>query len=334
MAVDLFVPGPRSAATSTLPSPLRLARLLPSPTFFVLAGGGAHGAVQWGSLQALAETDVSPDQLIGTSAGALTAAVFAEDPISATTRLAYVWGQVRLDVLLGDSWMSMLKAATRRRRSLADNSAELAAIEAIMHARDFAELRLPMAAVATDLATGAPVAFDNGDLTSALLASSAIPGVLPPVLRNGAYYVDGLASANLPARLAVDRGANSIIILDTGSRAPTPVGTTPAKVVPRVNRILNAAQRRAQVLYACAHVPTVVLPTPTNLGPALDFRDTQRAGARAYELGRDFLADLAHATRRRRSALKPGLYARPDSWATDSELAPHLTPVEAVSRET
>jgi NTE family protein len=292
-----------------------------------LAGGGAHGSVQWGSLQALSETDIIADRLIGTSAGALTAAVFAEDPIAATTRLAYVWGQVSLDVLLGDSWMSMMRAATRRKRSLADNKAEIAALQSILHARDFAELTLPMAAIATDLADGSARAFDSGDLISALLASSAIPGVLPPIERGGRYYVDGLASANLPARLAVERGAGSIIVLDTGSREAPAVSTNPTKVVPQVNRILNRNQRLGQLQYAAKHVPTIVLPTPWNLGAALDFRDTQRAASLSYELGRSFLIDLAGHVGRKHMALHAGLYARPSAIVNNSELASLLIPI-------
>nr|MCH9814863.1 patatin-like phospholipase family protein [Actinomycetes bacterium] len=77
-APDIHVPPARPSGIQALGA-LELAHRLPKPIFFALAGGGSHGAVQWGSLQALAETDITPDALVGSSAGALTGSVIAED---------------------------------------------------------------------------------------------------------------------------------------------------------------------------------------------------------------------------------------------------------------
>src|SRR4051812_34512837 len=101
-SAQLVVPPPRPIAVRRRSDLLRLTSRLPSPIHYVLAGGGAHGCVQWGSLQALAETDLRPDALIGSSAGALTGAIVAEDPVAAVHRLAYVWSQLDLQALLGD----------------------------------------------------------------------------------------------------------------------------------------------------------------------------------------------------------------------------------------
>ncbi len=321
MADRIRVPGPGPGPGTDgigITKPLQLAHLLPKPVVFVMAGGGAHGCVQWGLLQALYETDIRPDALIGTSAGALTCAVVAEDPISAISRLTYVWSQLDLDVLVGDSWLAMITAATKRKDSIADSAAERDAIEAILAARDFSDLALPMAAVATDLATGEATAFDAGPLVPALLASSAIPGVLPPVTIDGRRYVDGLASANLPAKLAVDRGAGSIIVLGTGSRTRGPAATSAPKVVARVNAILNASQRQGQLISAAGEVPVLLLPTPTNMGAALDFRETLSAASASYELGRNFLFDLPQIAGKRK--LTRGIYSRTEDIGGDVEL--------------
>ena len=100
------VPGPRSTTERAAGNPISLSRLLPKPVHYVMAGGGAHGAVQWGALQALAQTDLTPDAIIGTSAGALTGAVLAEDAASGVARLAYVWGQMNMSYLVRDKWWS------------------------------------------------------------------------------------------------------------------------------------------------------------------------------------------------------------------------------------
>lgn len=328
MAASLHVPKPVAGTVHRPREPMRIAIHLPRPITFVMAGGGAHGAVQWGLLQALAETDVTPDSLIGTSAGSLTCSILGEDPLSALSRLSYVWSQLDLEGILGDSWMSMLSAATKRNRSLADNTTEQATLEAILVARHFSELQVPTAAVATDLATGRATAFDEGELIPALLASSAIPGMLPPVTIKGRQYIDGLASANLPARLAVERGAGSIVVFDTGSREPTAVTKSPSRVVSRVNSILNARQRSAQLSYASMRVPTIVLPTPDNLGAALNFRGTMSAASQAYELARAFLFDLASLNGPRSTRkFHAGLYARAQPYESHPDLRAHLHPV-------
>jgi NTE family protein len=311
---------------------LALIQRMPRPVTFALAGGGAHGSVQWGLLQALAETDIRADSLIGTSAGALTGAIMAEDPLAAVNRLAYVWSQLDLQDVLGDGWLSMLRSATSRRSGLADNSTVAEVLSAILVARDFSELDVPFAAVCTDLATGLPVAHEQGPLIPALLASSAIPGVLPPVDIDGRLYIDGLASANVPTQLAVRRGAGSVVVLDTGSRAPsTEVSASAAKIAARVSKILGDAQRRAQLQVAAARVPVLLLPTPNDLGGTMNFRGTIDAAASAYELGRQFLTDLSDQYP---DILKPGLYARVGSVVLDPDASHSFRPVQPTAGTT
>ncbi|MGV1036934.1 MAG: patatin-like phospholipase family protein [Candidatus Nanopelagicales bacterium] len=321
---EFTVPPPRALPPDQRIRPVRIAHLLPRPVHYVLAGGGAHGSVQWGLLQALSETDLTPDSLIGTSAGALTAAIYAEDPLAAVNRLAYVWNQLDLQVLMGDGWLKLLRSATSRGEGIADNQAERVALESILTARDFRELTLPCAAVATDLATGLARAFDNGPVIPALLASSAIPAVFPPVLIDGRRYIDGLASANLPAQLAVARGARSIVVLDTGSRATAEPSVSTPKVIARVNAILNTVQRRTQLAAAARHVPVLLLPSPQNLGASMNFSGAADAAAESYALGRAFLSALQIQHSRR---LSKGLYADESTDASDPEIAALLKPV-------
>ncbi len=300
-----------------------LARLLPKPVHFVMAGGGSHGAVQWGALQALDQTDLSPDAIIGTSAGALTGSILAEDLASGVHRIAYVWGQINMSFLVGEKWLT--RGITQvRSPGLIANDTQRATLESILHTERIEDLEVDFAAVATDLATGRPHVFDSGELISALLASSAIPGVLPPVEIEGRRYVDGLASANLPAIPALQRGAGSIVVLDTGARAATEPGTTPTKVLGRVAAIMASSQRRRQLREAARSVPVLLLPTPDDLGGSLEFGDTMRAGASGYAMARAFLADLCLHNRRR---LRPGLYARPDDHGLSPELLPLLKAV-------
>jgi NTE family protein len=75
----------------------------------------------------------------------------------------------------------------------------------------FEQLRVPLAVVATDLNAGKPAVFRSGELTPALLASTAIPGVFPMVRINDREHLDGGVVANTPLNIAVDDGAKEIL---------------------------------------------------------------------------------------------------------------------------
>jgi NTE family protein len=77
----------------------------------------------------------------------------------------------------------------------------------------FEQLRVPLAVVATDLNAGKPAVFRSGDLTPALLASTAIPGVFPMVRINDREHLDGGVVANTPLNIAVDDGAKEILAI-------------------------------------------------------------------------------------------------------------------------
>ncbi len=317
------VPGPRSERERSVGFPVPLSAILPKPIHYVMAGGGSHGAVQWGALQALALTDIVPDSILGTSAGALTGSIMSEDLKAGVARLAYVWGQMNMSYLAGERWWTR-GLSQMRSPGLVNNTVEQATINAILHTELIEDLDVAFGAVATDLASGQPHVFDSGPIVPALLASSAIPGVLPPVEIDGRLYCDGLASANLPAIQAVQRGAGSIIVLDTGHAKSADVGTSSAKVLNRVRGIMAMSQRRRQLRDAAARVPVVLLPTPDDLGGTLDFGDTMHAGSTTYQKARAFLVDLflqGHDT------LGAGLYARPDDPGLSHDLLPLLQEV-------
>ncbi len=298
---------------------LQLAQLLTPPVCWVFAGGGAHGAVQLGSLQAVQETDLAPDQLLGSSAGALTGALLAEDPVAAVNRLFYLWSDLDLTDIVDGGWVGMVSPMTFTGSSLADNVGERASLEAVYDARDFAELVLPFGAVATDMISGQPVVFTEGELLPALLASSAIPGVLPPVEINGRSYIDALASANLAASVAMRRGAESIIAFDTGSTPAKSAGVSLQQLVPAVNSLLARQQRLSSLTQAAGSVPVLYLPTPADLPGQLSFKESINTSRVAYVLAREFLLDLAAEYESRDEPLPAGLYARSDAFDIHTE---------------
>jgi NTE family protein len=76
------------------------------------------------------------------------------------------------------------------------------------------DLKLPFAAVATDLNRGTRVVLDHGSVARAVRASSAIPGVFNPVDHQGKLLVDGGVIDNIPISVAREMGADIVIAVD------------------------------------------------------------------------------------------------------------------------
>jgi NTE family protein len=184
-------------------------------TAFVFAGGGSLGAVEVGMLAALTDADIRPDLVVGTSVGAANAVWFASNP-SDVDGLAARWNSLsRHDVfpirpvrgLLGLLGLrDHLVPNTALRRVLADSLGD----------RDLARTRIPAHVGSTDVLSGAEVVLSSGNAVDAVLASTAIPAVFPPIRLGDRYLMDGGAVNNNPVSHAVDLGAERIWVLPTG----------------------------------------------------------------------------------------------------------------------
>jgi NTE family protein len=198
-------------------------------TAFVLSGGGSLGAVQVGMLQALARHGIEPDLLVGTSAGAMNAAWVAGHGTAATSLagLEAVWTALkRSDVFPFDARTALLGVLGRSPAftspgHLGDLVARCAAIESLE------EARIPVHLVTADLLSGETVTLSTGPLVPAVMASAAIPGVFPPVARDGRYLVDGGVAHHTGVSEAVDLGATTIYVLPAGTPCalPAPPGS-------------------------------------------------------------------------------------------------------------
>src|SRR5256886_10724694 len=200
---------------------------------WVLGGGGARGAAQVGVLQALFEANIEgPAAVVGTSVGALNGASIAAYPsLAGTMMLREVWMSRQalsvfqahpLGIIVSGVRRDQLSAFPQRNvRRLIDRAQALTGITT------FEQLRVPLAVVATDLNAGKPAVFRSGDLTPALLASTAIPGAFPMVRINGREHLDGGVVENTPLNIAMDDGAKEILAISLmagGEREQPPAG--------------------------------------------------------------------------------------------------------------
>jgi NTE family protein len=202
-------------------------------TAFVLSGGGSLGAVQVGMLLALAERDIMPDLVVGTSAGAVNAAFVARygsDP-SALRQLSYLWGGLRRGDVFPLEPLGHLRAVRGSRPALFSDRALRQLLQLHLGEARLEDAHIPLCVVATDLLTGEEVALSSGSMVEAVLASTAIPGVLPPVAHEGRTLVDGGLADHAAISQAIARGADHVYVLPAGyacaleTRPATALGT-------------------------------------------------------------------------------------------------------------
>jgi NTE family protein len=203
----------------------RLAQRRDDRVAFVFSGGGPLGALQVGALKALVERGILPDLVVGTSVGALNAAVVAFEPSArGARRLESVWHQLAEDDLFpGGRFMGAWGRMLRRGDRIFDNSGMTRLIQTILGERaTFDDAQIPLGIVTTELITGEERVFTSGPIQDPLLASSAMPGAFSPVTIEGRRYIDGGVVDNVPIAPAIDLGANTIYVLDTTSRNQPP----------------------------------------------------------------------------------------------------------------
>ncbi|HUA95746.1 MAG TPA: patatin-like phospholipase family protein [Acidimicrobiales bacterium] len=233
-------------------------------TAFVLGGGGSLGAVQVGMLQGLLEAGVRPDMIVGTSIGALNGAFLASRPdLEGVSAMGDLWMSVRRPRVFRVSVRSFLCGVLGYRDHLFDALGLRGVIgEAELGFSRLEDAPLPVHVVATDVLNGTPVVLSSGETTEALLASSAIPGVFPPVTVEDRILVDGGVVANLPVTQAIELGATRLFVLPA---VAVEIGAAPGGAIDMMQRSMmmtTAALAKADLDRAAAKADVHVLPVP------------------------------------------------------------------------
>ena len=173
----------------------------------VLSGGGARALAHVGVIDALRLHDIQIDAVGGTSIGGIVAAVFAlEWDLAATVRsLAAAFNSRRFsDFALPRTALYSERAFAR---TLGHWFGEIAVEDS----------PIPLFCVSTNLTEGISAVHRTGRLATWLRATSAVPGICPPVMEQNAVYVDGGVLNNMPTDAIRDFGVASAIAVDVGS---------------------------------------------------------------------------------------------------------------------
>jgi NTE family protein len=187
-------------------------------TAFVLSGGASLGAIQVGMLRALYERGITPDLIVGTSAGALNGAFVASRPQTPSTadELADVWRSVRRSTIFPANPLSGFIGFIGRRNHLVPDRGLRALLTNHLGIDALEDAAIPLHVIAVDLYSGEEVRLSEGSAIEAVMASAAIPGVFPPVSWEGMELIDGGVANNTPISHAVELGADEIYVLPAG----------------------------------------------------------------------------------------------------------------------
>ncbi len=195
-----------------------------------LGGGFARGFAHLGVLQVLEQNQIPISYIAGTSVGSILGAAYASGAplarIMATCRTLRFRDIARWRV---------------SRLGLASNHRLGDLIERVFDSRQFEDLRIPMAVVATDLNSGEPVVFTQGNLVDAIRASCAFPGLFEPVQIGTRHLADGGLVAPVPTRAARDLGAEFVLGVSVGIQDGH--RGAPSNVFQVVARAVHAAQK-------------------------------------------------------------------------------------------
>ncbi len=210
-----------------------------------LGGGGARGLAHLGAMQAIGETGVQTERIVGVSMGSLVGAMCAVDPdihqvqAKAIELLRSPVFQMKQRMLFGAdlgtrdeeasgsyfAWYNRIKKylAAHRKLSRAVTSPSLMpetafteAIDYLLPDIDLQELSTPLSIVAVDLLSGHRIVLESGSLRTAVRASIAIPGFFPPVRWGDMLLCDIGVVDSLPTRVAKSYASDLTIGVDVG----------------------------------------------------------------------------------------------------------------------
>ena len=195
-----------------------------------LGGGFARGYAHLGVLRVFEENEIPISCLTGSSIGSILAAAYAS-----RTPLPRILAKCR-EIRFRDFARWRVS-----RFGLASNERLGALVQRFFDSKQFEDLHIPTAIVATDLGTGDAVLFKEGNISDAIRASCAFPGLFEPVHIGTRYLADGGLVAPVPTRAAREMGAEVVVGVSVGLHDGQ--RGAPTNIFQVVSRAVSAAQK-------------------------------------------------------------------------------------------
>jgi NTE family protein len=272
-----LLPGMAWSATTPAASPAADPAKRPK-ICLALSGGGARGAAHIGVLKVLEQYRVPIDCIAGTSMGALVGAAYAtgmqieemnEITGSISTELLFKETPPREELsmrrkledytLLFGPEIGVLDGSLKLPKGVVTGVQLETVLRKLSKAKGFHrfdDLPIPFRAVATDLVTGKPVVFKEGELANVMRASMSVPGAIAPAEFGGMMLVDGMLTENLPVQVARSMGADIVIAVNVG---------TPLLRRDQLDGILGVASQMVSILTEQNVQASLALLKPTDI---------------------------------------------------------------------
>lgn len=210
-----------------------------------LGGGGARGSAHIGVLIELERLGLKPALITGTSIGGLIGALWAAG-LTAEAITAF-FQKLNLGQMYALPEQSPSLSSNKKIRKLLEDT--------LGPNSTFADLAIPLSVVTTDLVSRQVVVLDEGDLITAILATIALPTLLPPVEVDGMALVDGGVLNSTPFDIVRARGATFVIAVDLTNTAAYGQPDEPAPNITGVisRMLIRTQQRRTWQLVSTIH---------------------------------------------------------------------------------
>jgi len=249
----------------------------------VLGGGAARGFAHIGVIRALEQEKIPIDMIVGTSVGSLIGAIYASDANS--FELEWTAFSLERDDVID---YTILSAFTGMGLVKGDKLEDF--VKSKIPAANIEDLKLPFAAIATDLNRGTRVVLDHGSVAKAVHASSAIPGVFSPVEHQGRLLVDGGVVENLPSSVARERGADIVIAVDISQNVVN------FSITNLIDAMLQAVtiMSSENVKYTRKNADVLIAPAVGDVG-MLDFSQKKRCMQAGIEAAQTVMPDIRAA---------------------------------------
>ncbi len=278
------------------------------PTAFVLGGGGVLGAVEVGMLRAVFEREVTPDLVLGTSVGALNGALVARDPsLAVIDRLTDLWAATAQTGSLDGAELFRERPLRTVRRVVSTRGTHMYSSKPLRERLvdefgdlTFEDLPVTFGVCAASIERAAEHWFTSGPLVPAIVASAAVPGLLPPARATTEYgeehFLDGGIVNSIPVGRAVALGATRIFVLQVGRiDRPLQVPRRPWEVA----RVSFEVARRHRFMRELSEIPDEVevhvlpaagtSPKDDSMLAFRDFNSVQRRIDATYAASRAYL---------------------------------------------
>jgi NTE family protein len=201
-----------------------------------LGGGFARGIAHIGVLKVLEEEKIPVSFVAGTSVGALIGAIYCSGASAADME------KIACRVRFRDfaRW-------TLSRYGFASNQRMIGFLNTVLKVKTFEEMKIPLAVVATDFATGEGVVFHSGALVDPVRASCAYPGMFLPVNIRGKLLVDGMLAHAVPTQPVREMGADRVLAVQLKGRWANELG--PRHLFDVIGQCFAIAQERTAAFW-------------------------------------------------------------------------------------